>query len=192
MKTKTENSKNGESDTESHPEKQSLANRPPPPATIVPRAADGPIPPGWNGQPKRHGSSRFNVQNNKEQELVKLPSIRARIDCVEAVREPGRGARAAAWRAGGRRTVVESVRPPPQLVPPGAAGSRSDAAAGRRLRWSTPDRLFARPPALCSPPLIANRDVLSRHSVYPSPPRSTPDWIWSRARRLSDPRAYLT
>ncbi|XP_047509880.1 serine/threonine-protein phosphatase 2A 56 kDa regulatory subunit gamma isoform-like isoform X1 [Pieris napi] len=68
----------------SHPEKQSLANRPPPPATIVPRAADGPIPPGWNGQPKRHGSSRFNVQNNKEQELVKLPSIR---DAPAAERE---------------------------------------------------------------------------------------------------------
>ncbi|CAH2045917.1 unnamed protein product, partial [Iphiclides podalirius] len=55
-----------------------LAARPPPPAAIVPRAADGPRPPGWNGQPRRHGSSRFNVQHHN-QELVKLPPIKGAI-----------------------------------------------------------------------------------------------------------------
>ncbi|KAF9805441.1 hypothetical protein SFRURICE_019609 [Spodoptera frugiperda] len=59
------------------PEKQlsALASGPPPPAPIVPRSADGPRPPGWNGQPRRHGSSRFNVHNHN-QELVKLPPIK--------------------------------------------------------------------------------------------------------------------
>ncbi|KPJ10053.1 hypothetical protein RR48_05688 [Papilio machaon] len=52
-----------------------LSARPPPPTAIVPRAADGPRPPGWNGQPRRHGSSRFNVQHHN-QELVKLPPIK--------------------------------------------------------------------------------------------------------------------
>ncbi|XP_028034720.1 serine/threonine-protein phosphatase 2A 56 kDa regulatory subunit gamma isoform isoform X4 [Bombyx mandarina] len=61
----------------SRPEKQlsSLASGPPPPVTIVPRTADGPRPPGWNSQPRKHGSSRFNVQNHN-QELVKLPPIK--------------------------------------------------------------------------------------------------------------------
>ncbi|XP_061384640.1 serine/threonine-protein phosphatase 2A 56 kDa regulatory subunit gamma isoform-like isoform X1 [Danaus plexippus] len=57
------------------PEKLSLTNRPPPPAAIVPKSVDGPRPPGWNGQPRRHGSSRFNVHNHN-QELVKLPPIK--------------------------------------------------------------------------------------------------------------------
>ncbi|XP_053614077.1 serine/threonine-protein phosphatase 2A 56 kDa regulatory subunit gamma isoform-like isoform X1 [Plodia interpunctella] len=67
----------------SRPEKQSLTSGPPPPATIVPRSADGPRPPGWNGQPRRHGSSRFNV-NSHNQELVKLPPIK---DAPAAERE---------------------------------------------------------------------------------------------------------
>ncbi|XP_068619419.1 serine/threonine-protein phosphatase 2A 56 kDa regulatory subunit gamma isoform-like isoform X1 [Battus philenor] len=60
-----------------------LAARPPPPAAIVPRTVDGPRPPGWNGQPRRHGSSRFNVQHHN-QELVKLPPIK---DAPAAERE---------------------------------------------------------------------------------------------------------
>ncbi|CAB3246322.1 unnamed protein product [Arctia plantaginis] len=79
MKTKTDKNKNGDSEPEqTRPEKQlsSLASGPPPPAAIVPRAtADGPKPPDWNGQPKRHGSSRFNIHNHN-QELVKLPPIK--------------------------------------------------------------------------------------------------------------------
>ncbi|XP_041969833.1 serine/threonine-protein phosphatase 2A 56 kDa regulatory subunit gamma isoform-like [Aricia agestis] len=67
----------------SRTEKPSLASRPPPPATIVPKSADGPRPPGWNGQPRRHGSSRFNVHNHN-QELVKLPPIK---DAPAAERE---------------------------------------------------------------------------------------------------------
>lgn len=66
---------------QTRPEKQlsSLASGPPPPAAIVPRsAADGPRPPGWNGQPRRHGSSRFNVHNHN-QELVKLPPIKGKL-----------------------------------------------------------------------------------------------------------------
>ncbi|XP_075983156.1 serine/threonine-protein phosphatase 2A 56 kDa regulatory subunit gamma isoform-like isoform X1 [Anticarsia gemmatalis] len=71
--------------TQTRPEKQlsSLASGPPPPAAIVPRAADAPRPPGWNGQPRRHGSSRFNVHNHN-QELVKLPPIK---DAPAAERE---------------------------------------------------------------------------------------------------------
>ncbi|KAL4711753.1 hypothetical protein ACJJTC_015819, partial [Scirpophaga incertulas] len=85
MKTKIEKNKGGDSDTESRPEKHvsPLANGPPPPATIVPRSADGPRPPDWNGQPRRHGSSRFNVQHHN-QELVKLPPIK---DAPAAERE---------------------------------------------------------------------------------------------------------
>ncbi|XP_032521365.1 serine/threonine-protein phosphatase 2A 56 kDa regulatory subunit gamma isoform-like isoform X2 [Danaus plexippus] len=75
MKTKSDKNKNGDSDTENRPEKLSLTNRPPPPAAIVPKSVDGPRPPGWNGQPRRHGSSRFNVHNHN-QELVKLPPIK--------------------------------------------------------------------------------------------------------------------
>lgn len=60
---------------QNRPEKLSLTNRPPPPAAIVPKSVDGPRPPGWNGQPRRHGSSRFNVHNHN-QELVKLPPIK--------------------------------------------------------------------------------------------------------------------
>ncbi|XP_037293998.1 serine/threonine-protein phosphatase 2A 56 kDa regulatory subunit gamma isoform isoform X2 [Manduca sexta] len=69
----------------SRPEKplSSLATGPPPPAAIVPRTVDGPRPPGWNGQPRRHGSSRFNVQHHN-QELVKLPPIK---DAPAAERE---------------------------------------------------------------------------------------------------------
>lgn len=66
---------------QTRPEKQlsSLASGPPPPAAIVPRAtADGPKPPDWNGQPRRHGSSRFNVHNHN-QELVKLPPIKGKF-----------------------------------------------------------------------------------------------------------------
>ncbi|PZC71826.1 hypothetical protein B5X24_HaOG212401 [Helicoverpa armigera] len=64
---------------QTRPEKQhsTLASGPPPPAPIVPRAADGPRPPGWNGQPRRHGSSRFNVHSHN-QELVKLPPIKGK------------------------------------------------------------------------------------------------------------------
>ncbi|XP_049878056.1 serine/threonine-protein phosphatase 2A 56 kDa regulatory subunit gamma isoform-like isoform X3 [Pectinophora gossypiella] len=85
MKTKVDKNKNGDSFTESRPEKQvsSLASGPPPPAAIVPRSADGPRPPGWSGQPRRQGSSRFNVQNHN-QELVKLPPIK---DAPAAERE---------------------------------------------------------------------------------------------------------
>ncbi|XP_063831608.1 serine/threonine-protein phosphatase 2A 56 kDa regulatory subunit delta isoform-like [Ostrinia nubilalis] len=84
MKTKIDKNKSGDSDTESRPEKQSsLASGPPPPAPIVPRSADGPRPPGWNGQPRRHGSSRFNVHHHN-QELVKLPPIK---DAPAAERE---------------------------------------------------------------------------------------------------------
>ncbi|XP_050354152.1 serine/threonine-protein phosphatase 2A 56 kDa regulatory subunit gamma isoform-like isoform X4 [Nymphalis io] len=75
MKTKSDKNKNGDSDTESRPEKPALGTRPPPPAAIVPKSADGPRPPGWNGQPRRHGSSRFNVHNHN-QELVKLPPLK--------------------------------------------------------------------------------------------------------------------
>ncbi|XP_059058299.1 serine/threonine-protein phosphatase 2A 56 kDa regulatory subunit gamma isoform-like isoform X2 [Achroia grisella] len=69
----------------SRPEKpiSSLATGPPPPAAILPRSSEGPTPPGWNGQPRRHGSSRFNVHNHN-QELVKLPSIK---DAPAAERE---------------------------------------------------------------------------------------------------------
>ncbi|XP_072930129.1 serine/threonine-protein phosphatase 2A 56 kDa regulatory subunit gamma isoform-like isoform X2 [Epargyreus clarus] len=68
----------------SRPEKvPPVGTRPPPPAPIVPRSADGPRPPGWNGQPRRHGSSRFNVHNHN-QELVKLPPIK---DAPAAERE---------------------------------------------------------------------------------------------------------
>ncbi|OWR46989.1 hypothetical protein KGM_214592 [Danaus plexippus plexippus] len=83
MKTKSDKNKNGDSDTENRPEKLSLTNRPPPPAAIVPKSVDGPRPPGWNGQPRRHGSSRFNVHNHN-QELVKLPPIKDsfRLKCV--------------------------------------------------------------------------------------------------------------
>ncbi|XP_050666043.1 serine/threonine-protein phosphatase 2A 56 kDa regulatory subunit gamma isoform-like isoform X1 [Leptidea sinapis] len=55
-------------------EKPALAARPPPPSLIVHRSGDSPRPPGWNGQPRRSGSSRFNGQHNN-QELVKLPPI---------------------------------------------------------------------------------------------------------------------
>ncbi|XP_013147785.1 PREDICTED: serine/threonine-protein phosphatase 2A 56 kDa regulatory subunit gamma isoform-like isoform X2 [Papilio polytes] len=77
MKTKSDKNKNGDTETEGRPEKPlpALSARPPPPTAIVPRAADGPRPPGWNGQPRRHGSSRFNVQHHN-QELVKLPPIK--------------------------------------------------------------------------------------------------------------------
>ncbi|CAH0728102.1 unnamed protein product, partial [Brenthis ino] len=88
MKTKSDKNKNGDSDPETRPEKPALGNRPPPPAAIVPKSVDGPRPPGWNSQPRRHGSSRFNVHHHN-QELVKLPPIK------------GRG----------------PVRPPPQLAP---------------------------------------------------------------------------
>ncbi|CAK1551010.1 unnamed protein product [Leptosia nina] len=194
MKTKTDKNKNGENETENRTEKQSLANRPPPPATIVPRAADGPRPVGWNGQPKRHGSSRFNVQNHN-QELVKLPSIkedrayRLRGGSARVVRR-GRCARIGA-AAGAVACRSGSPAAPAASTARRRAGSRSDAAAGRRLRWSTPGRLSARPPALCSPPLMRNRAAPSRHSVYPSPPLSTPAWTWSRARP-SAPRACPT
>ncbi|KAL0869341.1 hypothetical protein ABMA27_007597 [Loxostege sticticalis] len=85
MKTKIDKNKGGDSDTESRPEKHqsSLATGPPPPAPIVPRSADGPRPPGWNGQPRRHGSSRFNVHHHN-QELVKLPPLK---DAPAAERE---------------------------------------------------------------------------------------------------------
>ncbi|KAJ8724098.1 hypothetical protein PYW07_008078 [Mythimna separata] len=85
MKTKVDKNKNGDSEAETRPEKQlsALASGPPPPAPIVPRSADGPRPPGWNGQPRRHGSSRFNVHNHN-QELVKLPPIK---DAPAAERE---------------------------------------------------------------------------------------------------------
>ncbi|XP_060805056.1 serine/threonine-protein phosphatase 2A 56 kDa regulatory subunit gamma isoform isoform X2 [Amyelois transitella] len=83
MKTKIDKNKGGDSDSESRPEKPSLASGPPPPAAIVPRSADGPRPPGWNGQPRRHSSSRFNVHNHN-QELVKLPPIK---DAPAAERE---------------------------------------------------------------------------------------------------------
>uniref|UniRef100_A0A2H1WQP4 SFRICE_007634 n=1 Tax=Spodoptera frugiperda TaxID=7108 RepID=A0A2H1WQP4_SPOFR len=68
------------SELSTRPEKQlsALASGPPPPAPIVPRSADGPRPPGWNGQPRRHGSSRFNVHNHN-QELVKLPPIKDKV-----------------------------------------------------------------------------------------------------------------
>ncbi|CAH0690001.1 unnamed protein product [Spodoptera exigua] len=85
MKTKIDKNKNGDSEPETRPEKQlsALASGPPPPAPIVPRSAEGPRPPGWNGQPRRHGSSRFNVHNHN-QELVKLPPIK---DAPAAERE---------------------------------------------------------------------------------------------------------
>ncbi|XP_052756548.1 serine/threonine-protein phosphatase 2A 56 kDa regulatory subunit gamma isoform-like isoform X2 [Galleria mellonella] len=85
MKTKIDKNKNGDTETESRPEKplSSLATGPPPPAAILPRSAEGPKPPGWNGQPRRHGSSRFNVQHHN-QELVKLPTIK---DAPAAERE---------------------------------------------------------------------------------------------------------
>ncbi|XP_063387272.1 serine/threonine-protein phosphatase 2A 56 kDa regulatory subunit gamma isoform isoform X2 [Cydia fagiglandana] len=84
MKTKTDKNKSGDSDSEGRPEKpSSIASGPPPPAAIVPKSADGPRPPGWNGQPRRHGSSRFNVHNHN-QELVKLPPIK---DAPAAERE---------------------------------------------------------------------------------------------------------
>ncbi|CAH2253040.1 jg13554 [Pararge aegeria aegeria] len=57
------------------PDKPVLGTRPPPPAAIVPKSVDGPRPPGWNGQPRRHGSSRFSVHSHN-QELVKLPPIK--------------------------------------------------------------------------------------------------------------------
>ncbi|CAG9105916.1 unnamed protein product [Plutella xylostella] len=77
MKTKTDKSKNGDSDSESRPEKHTsaLASGPPPPAPIVSKSADVPRPPGWNGQLRRHGSSRFNVHSHN-QELVKLPPLK--------------------------------------------------------------------------------------------------------------------
>lgn len=77
---------------------------------------------------------------------------------------------------------------------PGAAGCcGSDADAGRRLRWSTPGRPRARPPALCSPPLRASRVVLSRRSVYPSHRRSTRGSTSSRTKRPpSAPKASRT
>ncbi|KPJ01486.1 hypothetical protein RR46_08523 [Papilio xuthus] len=80
MKTKIDKNKNGDTETEGRPEKPlpALSARPPPPTAIVPRAADGPRPPGWNGQPRRHGSSRFNVQHHN-QELVKLPPIKGKF-----------------------------------------------------------------------------------------------------------------
>lgn len=55
-----------------------LSTGPPPPAPIAPRASESPKPPGWNGQPRRHGSSRFNVHNHN-QELVKLPQIKGEL-----------------------------------------------------------------------------------------------------------------
>lgn len=75
---------------------------------------------------------------------------------------------------------------------PGAAGLRSDAAAGRRLPWSTQGRPLARPPALCSPPLRRSRVAPSRRSVYRSRLPFTRAWTWSLTREPSDPRAYLT
>lgn len=85
MKTKTDKSKNGDSDSESRPEKHTsaLASGPPPPAPIVSKSADVPRPPGWNGQLRRHGSSRFNVHSHN-QELVKLPPLK---DAPAAERE---------------------------------------------------------------------------------------------------------
>ncbi|XP_045776938.1 serine/threonine-protein phosphatase 2A 56 kDa regulatory subunit gamma isoform-like isoform X2 [Maniola jurtina] len=66
----------------SRSERPVLGTRPPPPAAIL-KAVDGPRPPGWNGQPRRHGSSRFSV-HNQNQELVKLPPIK---DAPAAERE---------------------------------------------------------------------------------------------------------
>ncbi|XP_048486299.1 serine/threonine-protein phosphatase 2A 56 kDa regulatory subunit gamma isoform isoform X2 [Plutella xylostella] len=69
----------------SRPEKHTsaLASGPPPPAPIVSKSADVPRPPGWNGQLRRHGSSRFNVHSHN-QELVKLPPLK---DAPAAERE---------------------------------------------------------------------------------------------------------
>ncbi|XP_034833796.1 serine/threonine-protein phosphatase 2A 56 kDa regulatory subunit gamma isoform-like isoform X4 [Maniola hyperantus] len=66
----------------SRSERPALGTRPPPPAAIL-KAVDGPRPPGWNGQPRRHGSSRFSV-HNQNLELVKLPPIK---DAPAAERE---------------------------------------------------------------------------------------------------------
>ncbi|XP_045776940.1 serine/threonine-protein phosphatase 2A 56 kDa regulatory subunit gamma isoform-like isoform X4 [Maniola jurtina] len=79
MKTKN---LNDDSEPESRSERPVLGTRPPPPAAIL-KAVDGPRPPGWNGQPRRHGSSRFSV-HNQNQELVKLPPIK---DAPAAERE---------------------------------------------------------------------------------------------------------
>lgn len=112
--------------------------------------------------------------------------------CIERCRGRGEGAGCARMLAatGGRRRGSPAV--PTSRSGPGAAGSRSDAAAGRRLRWSTPGRPRARPLALCSPPLRANRAVPSRHSVSPSPHRSTPGSTSSRTKRPSARRVYRT
>lgn len=84
MKTKTDNNKNEDGDSDTSLEKlTSLAIDPPPPTSIVSRSADGPWPPGWGGQPKKHGSSRFNV-NNANQEIVSLPLLK---DASPAERE---------------------------------------------------------------------------------------------------------